>query len=116
METKLFEIRDVGTFVPVMCTLMGSETKAEKYLLMRVGYGERQFVLMTILTRNLTKYDPEEWCDRTFQTAHEHIQENWSSLNTGDVIDVEFVLGETHHKKISERCEGIGYMARMGEE
>ena len=130
METKLFEIRDRGLGVvqhipiPVMCTLMNSENKAEKYLLQRPGYydllydgaGESLEILMTILSSNRTECDKTAWNDRTFKTAHKYIADHWFELVTGDVIDVEFILGETHHKKISERCEGSGLMARMGEE
>ena len=36
-------------------------------------------------------------------TAHEHIILNWDQLKDGDVIDVEFILGETKVKKDSER-------------
>ena len=36
-------------------------------------------------------------------TAHDHIVKNWVTLEDGDVIDVEFILGETKVKKVSER-------------
>lgn len=109
METKLFEIRDAGTFVPVLCTQMYSEDEDERYLLGRVGYSfdamdtGRILILMTVLTSNFTKYDPEAWNDRTFTTAHAHIQACWNALVTGDVIDVEYILGEKPFRKISER-------------
>ena len=35
-------------------------------------------------------------------TCHTHIVENWAKLNDGDVIDIEFILGETKVKKVSE--------------
>lgn len=105
MDTKLFEIRDAGTFVPVMCTLMHSENKSEKYLLERVGYVDSNLVMMTILTNNQTKYDFMAWNDRTFQNAHKHIKSFWNMLETGAVVDVEFILGEAEYSKTSERLE-----------
>jgi hypothetical protein len=39
--------------------------------------------------------------------AHRYIEENWNALSDGDVIDVEFILGETKEKKISERYETV---------
>jgi hypothetical protein len=35
-------------------------------------------------------------------TAHAHILQNWHSLTSGDVIDVEFILGESKQPKESE--------------
>jgi hypothetical protein len=34
--------------------------------------------------------------------AHDYIRNNWPTLKDGDVIDVEFILGETNERKISE--------------
>ena len=35
--------------------------------------------------------------------AHCYIERKWRELKDGDVIDVEFILGETTSIKISER-------------
>jgi hypothetical protein len=35
--------------------------------------------------------------------AHHHIYEKWDSLEDGDVVDVEFILGETTKPKLSEK-------------
>ena len=39
-------------------------------------------------------------------TAHDHIVKNWEQLEDSDVIEVEFILGEIHVKKVSERMDG----------
>lgn len=53
MRTKLFEIRDRGTFLPVMALRLdrGDMTlaDAERYLLGRCGYGSPGAVLLTDL-------------------------------------------------------------------
>ena len=49
-------------------------------------------------------YDPYNWtkCGRTMNVAHRHIEANWDKLASGDVVDVEFILGETSAPKESE--------------
>jgi hypothetical protein len=49
--------------------------------------------------------DPYDWCDRTWTAAHRWIIEHWAELKDGDVVDVEFILGETTTPKESERHE-----------
>ena len=56
--------------------------------------------------------DPYEWSDlgmglRTMQVAHNYIIEHYSGLSDGDVVDVEYVLGERLSPKISERLHAI---------
>ena len=43
------------------------------------------------------------------QAAHQFIESNWSKLKDGDVIDVEFIVGETDRPKISERLTAFAY-------
>ena len=52
-------------------------------------------------------YDCYGWPSnpRTYQVAHNYIATHWSALSDGDVIDVEFILGETDTRKTSERYE-----------
>ena len=49
--------------------------------------------------------DPHEWNSRTMTAAHVYIEMHWSELSDGDVVDVEFILGETAQQKKSERFE-----------
>ena len=35
--------------------------------------------------------------------AHNYIIEHWHELKDGDVVDVQFILGETKAPKVSER-------------
>ena len=50
-------------------------------------------------------YDCYDWAKdmRTKGTAHNFIAEHWHELSDGDVIDVQFILGETDKPKASER-------------
>lgn len=104
METKLFEIRDSGTFIPVIAIKCRSQLEAERYLLRRY---DSNCIFIGKIASGGGEYDPYNWpSSRTMQIAHTHIEEKWDQLSTGDVIDVEFILGETTEKKISERLKG----------
>lgn len=116
MITKAFEVRDKATFIPVVAILMVPNgwpsllDNSERFLLRRSGYGfDHPSVLLCRMEasgtdRNAT-YDPYSWSDRTFTVAHCYIEKNWNTLNSGDVIDVEFILGETKEPKRSERFD-----------
>jgi hypothetical protein len=119
MQVKILEVRDDGTFIPVVAVLMmphesgDSSTEdqfsRQRYLLRRAGYATdnptRQ-PLVVIFNANggrPANYDPYSWTNRTMATAHLYITENFSNLKDGDVVDVEFIRGEKPTAKVSER-------------
>jgi len=104
MESKLFEIRDKNTFIVVLATMLdrGKVNAQSDYLLRRAGFGD-PLVQLTSFVRHKSEYDPYDWGCRTYSTAHDYIQNNWYDLKSGDVVDVEFILGEKIDKKESER-------------
>ena len=111
MEVKLFEVRDRATFIPCFgirmspgYTAHGSFCPKETFLLRRAGFGlEEPLVLFGRLDGGECNHDPFAWGGRTLAVAHRYIAEEWSSLRSGDVVDVEFVLGEKSSPKLSER-------------
>lgn len=117
MEVKLFEIRDSATFIPAMAIrLIVNEVaplgERELWLLRRAGYSQHQvlnsaaepYVILCKLDGVEAHYDPFEWSNRrTMGNAHSHIIDHWSNLRSGDLIDVEFILGETSTPKKSEQ-------------
>jgi hypothetical protein len=109
MLVKLFELRDRATFIPIICFECSLEgrTKEETFLLRRAGYSnDFRCILLTRLDGgNKSCYDPYDWNDRTFQQSHKYIEEQWDKLISGEVIDVEYILGESKTKKISERLQ-----------
>lgn len=107
MEIKCLELRDAGTFIPVICIRPVPENEAQRYLLRRDGYAgndtERCIIMIDAQCRGAA-YDPYDWKDgRTKGNAHQYIEKHWHDLKDGDVIDVEFILGKTAAPKISER-------------
>ncbi len=113
-ETKFFEIRDVGTHIPAMCTLVHN-TGEWNYQMRRAGWGPTGSPLVFFLTNLVnmeTNYDEFSWkSPRTMPNAHRCIKTHWGILSSGDVIDVEFFLGETTTKKTSERFTTYGETA-----
>ena len=82
----------------------------ERYLLRRAGYGfdDPCVVLCRMdasgVDRNAT-YDQFAWGGgtRTYQVAHQYIIDHFDELESGAVVDVEFILKETTQPKKSER-------------
>ncbi len=106
MKAKALEIRDANTFIPCLAVDMNPDKDAQVYLLRRCGYpcDGRPNVVVTRLDGNgKATNDPYAWNDRTWQTAHHFIIERWHDLRDGDVVDVEFILGETESPKRSEQ-------------
>ena len=106
IETKLFEIRDEGTFMPAMATQTRSSELKETYLLRSSGFSNScPLIIVHFLELNEAHCSSYHWGDRTRFTAHQYIQENWEKLTSGDVIDVEYILDETTEPKMSQRTE-----------
>jgi len=122
MQVKLFEVRDAATFIPCFGILMsptpnwsgpvydygpdGTSNEAETHLLRRAGYGfEYPLVLFGRLEGGETNHDPFNWRgpSRTMPEAHRFITLHWKDLESGTIIDVEYILGETKTSKVSER-------------
>jgi hypothetical protein len=108
MEVKCLEIRDSNTFVPVICIRPVPDNEAQRYSLRRDGYRgneEEHCIIMIDAQCRGCSYDPYNWPrdPRTKPHAHAYIEQHWHELKDGDVIDVEFILGETASPKVSER-------------
>lgn len=124
METKALELRDRSTFIPILCIDMNvgyfevpdqAPREAAEYmeasmrrrhkLMRRVGYpcdGRPNIMMTKLAGRSRADNDPYGWGDRTFATAHLWIIEHWRDLKDGDVVDVQWILGETSEPATSE--------------
>lgn len=106
MQTKALEIRDRATLIPALAVNMVAGNPAQARLLAHAGYSLDGLpnIALTDLAANgrPTWNDPYAWSGRTFPAAHHYIINNWNEIKDGDVIDVEFILGETTEKKTSE--------------
>ncbi len=75
----------------------------------RAGYGpQNRLILFGRLDADGPfHYSSNEWQRpvRTYHVAHKWLEEHWDEVQTGDVIDVEHILGGRLTKKVSERFE-----------
>jgi len=130
MEIKLIELRDRGTFIPVMAIRLTWRDLIERFLLRRAGFGDEQIapespsqepyvIMCSLVNGDLgAHYDPYNWKNqRTFGTAHRYLIQYWNVIQSGQVVDVEFILGETTEPKQSELITaGAAYRAAYGGE
>lgn len=121
METKLFEVRDRMTFLPVICVKLNAVNEAERYLLAMTGYGlqtkkQSEYILMGRLRDGQlqpTPFDHEGYPSvRTLGAAHQHILKHWDELESGTVIDIEYIKGETEAPKVTQRLEDFGQVVK----
>lgn len=109
MKTVAVEIRDRMTFIPAVAVVLRPDTEEERFLLRRCGYDVlgRPAVLLLRLADGSGTSDPHGWGrnDRTMSTAHRYLafDADLDRLASGEVVDVEFILGETNVRKESER-------------
>jgi len=110
LETKVLEIRDSGTFIPMLAININpaiDDDNSQRYLMRRCGYscdGTPNVILTRLDGDGMATNDPYAWRgSHTYANAHHFILDHWDELKDGDVIDVEFILGETKEKKVSER-------------
>lgn len=109
MQAKMFEVRDRGTFIPIIAMRLKPTCEAERYLLTRGGFGileatQASYLLVCKMTDQQTgTTDPfGHGIGRTLRDAHRHLEKHFDELETGSVICVEFLNGERAEPKTSE--------------
>lgn len=113
MIVKLFEVRDRGTCIPVMAVRFPGNSwlsTQERWLLQRAGYGDHPASYVQIVEieggrgRSLCDpFDVDDGVSRTRFVAYRHIIAEWDDLDSGDVIDVRYLLGESTEPAASDR-------------
>ena len=106
METKILEVRDRMTFIAVLAIKTAPANEVQNYYLRRSGWSESfDDVLLMRLDAQDGKVtaDPFEQKGRTMHEAHQYIRREFDNLKDGDVVDVEYILGEKPTAKTSER-------------
>jgi hypothetical protein len=109
MICKTFEIRDTATFIPMLAVKLAPGCEADRYLLARAGFGripvdQAGYVLLCQINggEGLCKTDPYDWPEGTYREAQQYITQMFDQLESGAVIDIEFILGKTKQPKLSE--------------
>lgn len=104
-EIKLIEIRDRSTCIPAAIFRLD----CSDWLAQRAGWhkdNNSNCYLVDLLGRRRAEYDPYAWGDRTFHNVLKWCKNNFDSIENGQVVDVEYILGETDQPKTSERYLG----------
>ena len=109
MQAKTFEIRDRHTFIPVLAVRLDPGCEADRFLLGRAGFTPdpaRQAKYIQLVQINggfgRTSCDPYDWGCKTMAPAHQHIIDHFDDLESGAVVDSEFLRGESKMPKLSE--------------
>lgn len=113
METRILEVRDRMTFIAVLAIKTTPANDEQRYYLRRSGWSDSfDDVLLMRLDAQDGKVtaDPFEQRGRTMHEAHQYIRREFDTLKDGDVVDVEFILGETPAPKESERVHPWGQL------
>lgn len=110
MDAKTIEIRDAATFIPALAVRLDPYNERDRYLLARAGFGtdpktQGEYIILVYLTNARCEHDPMGWgnLSRTMQIAHRHIIKQFDNLEHGEVVDVQYILGETNKPKVSEQ-------------
>lgn len=109
MQTKILEVRDRMTRIVIVAINMDPLITGDflpdfiaSKALHSQGYApDHTHILLGRVDGTDFTNDPYKRTDRTLKEAHIHIQEMWEELQNGDVVDVEYILGETKEPKSS---------------
>jgi hypothetical protein len=93
-ETKIFEVRDAGTFIPVLAVRIRKGECRPGRLAWRAGYNQPCILLTPLEGGRKACCDAYDHGGRTLPAAHQHIEAHWDTLEDGALIDVRVVLGE----------------------
>jgi len=101
---KLLELRDRATNISVAAIKFDPKEKREKAILNHSGFLPNDFVFLIQLHDPLEmQYDPWEWGSRrTMGSAHKWLADHFDEVKSGDLIDVEVILGEKKEPVKSE--------------
>lgn len=112
MTTKTIEIRDKMTMMPGLIVRLDPGCEEDRWLFTHAGFGrdyktQANYVLLLPIDGGSGRFecDPYDWPEgaRTLRAVQQFVNEHFDDIASGDVVDVEFILGETIAPKVSER-------------
>lgn len=112
-EVKFVEIRDRATFIPAVVIRLQprpANRHDETYVLRRAGFMTDPCILLSRLSDGSGNVDPCGWpgLNRTMAVAHQWLYDHFDAFESGGVVDVEFILGQSAQPKLSERLTAFG--------
>ena len=107
MKIKTIEIRDRATFIPALAVRMDPMgPEKDFYLIHSAGHPMTPpySILLVRLTDGTGSFDPfAQTSGRTMRDAHIWLTEHFDEIESGYVLDVEFINDETKQPKQSQR-------------
>lgn len=114
---KIVEIRDRITCIPAFAIRIVPSLELELFLFSHCGYDIYNpcILLISIQAPWLSARSSDEWHNspRTMPTAHKWIEENFDSIQPGQVIDVEYILKEKDSASLGIIQERAGELKRI---
>jgi len=95
----MFEVRDSMTCISAIAVQLEPTNEQERWLAGRAGYGitresQMKYVLFGHLDPASLTSDPYKQKDNTMRVAHQYVRDYWDVLESGEVVDVQFLRGE----------------------
>ena len=115
MIIKALEIRDEGSCIPMLAIKPLPANDAQAAVLRRAGFYDFDHYVILVGAHDWEgSYDPYKQRGNTRHQAHLWIKDHFDELKDGDVVDVEFILGQRPSPKESEiqPAYGAAYEAR----
>jgi len=123
MDSKVFELRAPATIMVIMATRLEVFNEAERYLLSRSGFGRnnndfKKYIMLQCLDggTSTASTDPYKHGIRELRIVHCYIYEMFDQLDDGQVLDIDFILGNTFEPKQPERIQTQRDLIEMGSE
>ena len=116
---KTVEIRDRATLIPAFAIKMLPSDEKELFLFKGAGYGISHpcIMLISIEAPWHAARSSDEWKgSRTMATAHKWIEMNFDNIQSGEVIDVEFLLHEKEKPSLNSFIEEAMEASKLYEE
>lgn len=104
LKAKVLEILDRATYIPVIATDIFSGEAQESRHTRRLGFNplNRNKIIITRFDPIRTLYNVYDEPNTRTREAYRYIQDHFDKLKSGDVIDIEYLLGETSMPKLSD--------------
>lgn len=102
MEVKRIEVRDAATTIPAIAIRLILSHRIDRH----AGWPKDSVLVYfgRLNSEEALRQSCWDWhaTSRTMPEAHRLLEQRWDDFQDGEVLDVEFELGETEVKKLPE--------------
>lgn len=106
VDAKMLAVMDRGTHIPLIAFKVSPNTMKECVMLERHDFGvnPHEHTFFYDISSGTCSHNPYKMeGSYTLTPACKHIRDNWGSINSGDLVDAEYIRGETSEPRIWER-------------